>query len=305
MAKSPSDTVLAELQKLGFSDYEIRTYTALLQENPATAYQISKTANIPRANTYSVLESLSRKNAVLKVSQNPGRFIPIPPNALFQKIAEDTHARCTYLEAELSKIDTTNSTEAVWNLEGQAKIDDKVSNIIDEAEKHIWIKAHKSVIDRFVPALKNACQRGVSLLIILFGADHNPFDIVGDVVVLPHEGNGIRMGDADNFFTITTDFSSTLTANTTDLPIAAYTQSRPIVTISESLIRHDLYMAEIFIKFGDQIDQEFGPHLYKIRSKYFSPQQMVKYSHTIAEISDVSIKGKKRSTNKPTTARKS
>lgn len=277
----PSKKILNELQLLGFSDYEVRTYMALLQESPATAYQISKTANIPRANTYSVLESLIHKKAVIKVSVKPARFMPVPPETLFKTIAEETRARCSYLEEELTKIDTTDSSEAVWTVEGRAKVNSKVIEIIEEANRHIWIKAHKSVIEPFIPELKKATKRGVSLLIILFGDDCNPFDIDGDVVVRPHEGNGIRMGDADNYFTITTDFKMALTTSTTDSPLAAFTRCRPVVTMAESLIRHDLYLAEIFLKFGKQIDEKFGPHLYDIRSKYFSAEQMVKYSQTI------------------------
>lgn len=291
----PTNSILNELQLLGFSDYEVRTYTALLKESPATAYQISKTANIPRANTYSVLESLTHKNAVIKVSLNPGRFMPVPPSTLFKKIAEDTYARCTYLEEELTKLDATDSTEAVWTVEGQVKVENKITEIIAQSKRHIWIKAHKNVLEPFVPELKKAAKRGISLLIILFGADHDPFNIKGEVVVLPHEGNGVRMGDADNYFTITTDFKMALTSSFTDGPLAAFTKYRPVVTMAESLIRHDLYMAEIFLKFGKQIEEEFGPHLYKLRSRYFSADQMVKFSQTINALNSI----KKPTSQKP------
>ena len=39
-------TAISKLAKLGFSNYEARAYTALLQDNPLTAYEIAKMANI-------------------------------------------------------------------------------------------------------------------------------------------------------------------------------------------------------------------------------------------------------------------
>jgi sugar-specific transcriptional regulator TrmB len=304
MGEALSNAVNGELKSLGFSDYEIRTYVALLQDNPATAYQISKNANIPRANAYSVLEGLSRKNAVLAVSKNPARFVPVSPDALFQQIARDTQERCSYLEEELSMIDTSDATEAVWNIEGQIKIDKKTKEIISVAKRHVWIKADKVIVERFVNELSDASKRGVSLLIVLFGIDHNPFEFSGDATVLLHEGNGVRMGDADNLFTISTDFETALTANVTGVPTAAYTQSRPVVTISESLIRHDMYMAEIFMKFGKEIDEEFGPHLFKLRSRYFSDQQMIKLSETMSVIPSWSEKPPRRTAKKGKPKRK-
>ena len=279
-------TIKSELMKLGFSDYEVRTYIALLRENPTTAYQISKNANIPRANAYSVLDGLSRKNAVQAVSKEPVRFVPVAPDVLFRQIANETHERCNHLMNHLSQLEPSDNTEAVWNLEGQKKIDAKITEIISSAEMQIWIKADCKIIERYEEELQDAAGRGVSLLIILFGADHDPFEFGSNSVVLLHEGNGVRMGDADNMFTMATDFKTTLTANVMGPPVAAYTQSRPIVTISESLIRHDMYLAEIFTKFGDQIDKEFGPHLYKLRSRYFSDAQMVRFTKTMSEHPD-------------------
>ena len=119
-------TIKSELMKLGFSDYEVRTYIALLRENPTTAYQISKNANIPRANAYSVLDGLSRKNAVQAVSKEPVRFVPVAPDVLFRQIANETHERCNHLMNHLSQLEPSDNTEAVWNLEGQKKIDAKI-----------------------------------------------------------------------------------------------------------------------------------------------------------------------------------
>jgi hypothetical protein len=84
----------------------------------------------------------------------------------------------------------------------------------------------------------------------------------------------VRIGNADNLFTITTDVTTALTAQMVGGVHAAYTRNQAIVTMAESLIRHDMYLAEIFERFGPQIDKAFGPHLESLRRGYFSPSQL-------------------------------
>src|SRR5688572_15290864 len=57
-AKPRANGLLQDLQALGFSDYEARAYMVLLTASPATGYEVSKLASLPRANAYTVLESL-------------------------------------------------------------------------------------------------------------------------------------------------------------------------------------------------------------------------------------------------------
>ena len=45
-------SAILRLTQLGFSEYEARTYTALLKENPLTAYEIAKFSEIPTSKIY-------------------------------------------------------------------------------------------------------------------------------------------------------------------------------------------------------------------------------------------------------------
>ena len=40
-------TAIFKLKQLGFSEYEAKAYTALVNEHPLTAYEISKNTGIP------------------------------------------------------------------------------------------------------------------------------------------------------------------------------------------------------------------------------------------------------------------
>jgi len=78
------------------------------------------------------------------------------------------------------------------------------------------------------------------------------------------------MGTADNLFTISIDRTAMLTAQMDTEVVAAHTRNKPIVNLAQSLVRHDYYMAEIFSRFGLQIEEAFGPHLRDLRLACFS-----------------------------------
>lgn len=278
------DELAVELQRLGFSEYEARTYLALLQSNPATAYEVSKAAGLPRSNTYGALESCTKKGAVQPFSQAPVRYVPIDPRVLLTRIADDTSVHCRQLASRLSRMKSDESRDFVWNLEGEKKVSAKISDMIREAKVHVWIKAHETVLDAHYAELREAAERDVPIMIILFGKDDARFRFGDNVRVYLHEGNGVRVGNADNLFTITTDFKTALTANMHGDVHAAYTRNEAIVTMAESLLRHDMYLAEIFRRFGAQIDTAFGPFLVSLRRQYFSPQQLVSLNKTLEHV---------------------
>ena len=266
--------LVADLQKLGFSDYESRAYIALLGSNPATAYEISKVAGLPRANTYAALESCTEKGAVQPISESPVRYVPVEPAEMLARIARDTAARCERLASQLQKTQSQDGREFVLNIDGEEQVSAKITEMVRAAKVHVWIKAHEDVINAHRADLRAAAARGVRILIILFGSDGRRFQFNKSVRIFLHEGNGVRIGNADNLFTITTDFTTALTAQMYGGVHAAYTRNQAIVTMAESLIRHDMYLAEIFERFGPQIDKAFGPYLQSLRRNYFSPAQV-------------------------------
>ena len=149
--------------------------------------------------------------------------------------------------------------------------------MIAESRHAIWIKAADDVIRRHKAALQKAAARGVALIVVLFGKDADEFRFNDQCRIYVHESDGTRMGSADNLFTIAVDHNKMLTANLEGEVLAAHTSCPPVVTMAQSLIRHDLYIAEIFAKFGKQIDEAFGPYLRDIRMSCFTPEQIASF----------------------------
>lgn len=272
-----STEILSGLRQLGFTDYEARIYVQLLKTSPATAYEIAKAAGVPRANTYATLEALAQRGAVLPVNEEPLRYIAAPPKSLFEAISGQTRALCDDLADRLSKTAANNADYHVWTTHGGIAVQEKIESMIAESRSSIWIKAADDVIRRHKASLKKAAARGVSLIIVLFGPDAEEFTFNKNCRIYVHESDGTRMGTADNLFTIAVDQEKMLTANMVGDVMAAYTSCPPIVTMAHSLIRHDIYIAEIFRRFGAQIDKAFGPYLRDIRLSCFTPEQAASF----------------------------
>ncbi len=264
--------ILQDLTALGFTQHEAKVYVALLRAQPATAYEISKTASIPKVNSYSVLESLSRKQVVRPVSANPVRYVAVAPKILFGRIAAATERRCMRLIEETASLEPEEDETYVWSLEGRDVIDARIEATIDAARSHVWVKGSEDILERFRHSLEGAVSRGVSVLIILFGQNPDRFDFGGDSKVYLHEASGRPIGSSKHIFIVTRDFEESLIADYRTGVQSTHTHNKTVVSVVDTLLRHEVYLAEIFAIFGKDIDAIFGPALSKLRERYFPKQ---------------------------------
>lgn len=286
--------LLPDLLALGFSEYEARAYVALYKLQPATAYEISKLAGLPKANAYTVLESLSKKEAAQPISENPVRYVAVVPSVLFERIANATAKRCAKLIEKIPSVAHADDRGYVWSISGSEAISAKIEALIDGANSHIWIKGAEQNILPYRKALQRAAERGVEVLIILFGTQLEQFQFGGKSRTYLHEGNGIPVGIAHKLVTITVDFEEALVVESEGQQQGAYTRNRPIVNLAESLIRHEVYFAEIFEMFGQPIQKTFGPALIELRRKYLPHAQ----ADALEKLLGLASSGKKGETSK-------
>ncbi|MBN2500501.1 MAG: TrmB family transcriptional regulator, partial [Anaerolineales bacterium] len=82
--------MLKELTTIGFTEYEAKVYLALLAENPANGYQVSKHSGVPRSMVYEALGRLEARGAVLKKEDRRATlYRPVPPDVLLDHYEEE------------------------------------------------------------------------------------------------------------------------------------------------------------------------------------------------------------------------
>jgi sugar-specific transcriptional regulator TrmB len=95
-------SVVEKLLQLGLTEYEAKTYTALLRTHLNTATQASQKSGVPRTRIYQVLESLHRKGWVRIYSGVPLLFGAVEPKIVFEKVKGDYAELLESVEATLN-----------------------------------------------------------------------------------------------------------------------------------------------------------------------------------------------------------
>lgn len=264
--------ILKKFKSIGFTEYEAKVYMQLLRKGPATAYEIAKESGVPRPNTYNALESLTKRGSVLPVNENPRRYVAKDPQNHLTSIGRNTMALCEGLVEKLNQIKEADDAPYVWNVHGEAAMHDKIDSLIEECHTTLWAKASTEVLARHADALRKAAERGVEMLIVVFGDNSDEFRFTEKCHIYLHENNGVRIGTADNMFTMTVDHREALTGTSEGLA-AFYTRNHAMIVMADTLIRHDYYMAKILERFGSEVFGAFGPHLRDLRLNVFSKAQ--------------------------------
>ncbi len=91
-----------DLVPFGFTPTESMVYAALVDCGPSSAYSLSKTTAVARANVYQALNGLVSKGAAKRVSKTPQIFRPTGPASLLAMVAERETAKLDLLEAQIS-----------------------------------------------------------------------------------------------------------------------------------------------------------------------------------------------------------
>jgi HTH-type transcriptional regulator, sugar sensing transcriptional regulator len=166
------DELIERLQALGFSQYEARAYTALLQKSPANGHEVSKTAGIPTSKVYETLERLRQKGAVLVQRSEPTLWAPVPHRDLVARLRGQVEATFSAVEAGLAQLGHEQDTGLTWSLSGRGHVVDSMRAAIDRAGKRLAAVVWDEELGELAAPLRQAVERGVALdLVVHGGAD--------------------------------------------------------------------------------------------------------------------------------------
>jgi predicted transcriptional regulator len=259
----------ASLRELGFTDYEARAYAALAAKQPATAYEIAKVAQLPRANVYAALRNLEGRGAIQPVTENPVRYVLVNPEQFFRRIQRSTAGLCDDVVRSLKRTVKADESAYVWVYRGEDEVHAKLTGMIEDAREHIWLKGPVELIEPYAGLLVEAARRDVSVRLIVFGEEVPGLIAHARIQVVPHEGDGEPHGPpSDLMLTAAADSTGMLIVSYAGTVKASYARDSSIVYVIETLLLHEIYLAEIHQVFGKQLDARFGRKLEKLRRKY-------------------------------------
>jgi sugar-specific transcriptional regulator TrmB len=157
--------VVPALVALGFSLNESRAYAALLQESPATGYEVGVRAQIPRSAVYGVLRRLVKAGAARSIAGSPERFAPAPAEDLLVLLRKRFDASTEQLEEAVRRIDVTPTAPDAFSVRGYQRILEEAERLIRGAQQRIVLSGWPREIEQLTAELKRAAKRRVYTVI--------------------------------------------------------------------------------------------------------------------------------------------
>lgn len=162
------DEIVEKLKEIGLNEYQSKVYIALLKKFPATGYEISKLANIPQSRAYDTLKTLETLHIAIPSNTKPVTYTPIKPRELTKRYKRKIDSTINFLEKKLPDIKEDNYTEPVLSVSGRTKIVDKITEIIKNAQKTIFIALFSQDYKYLETHLLDAYNRGLDVKIVKY-----------------------------------------------------------------------------------------------------------------------------------------
>lgn len=260
------DTAVLKLTKLGFSEYEAKAYTALLKENPLTAYEMAKSSGIPTSKIYEVIKKLENRQAIQAIhGERSKMFIPVSPDELVRNYKSVMEDRLSAVRSELGDIKGGMDTSYTWHIRDYDSLIVRAKRMVDTALETLLLLTWPAEMNALLPSLQGAEDRGVKIAAIHYG----PAKIkVGQTYIHPPEGTIYSQKGARGF-TLVADskeaLNSKIERERTD---AIWSMNGGFVTMAEGYISHDIYQMKTMKRFDPLLREKFGQHYEKMRDVY-------------------------------------
>ena len=266
------DDLLANLQKLGFSQYESRAYVSLLRNPEVTAYELARHSGIPPSKIYEVVERLLAKELVTTVGLGGSpKYVALEPGQAVQRYRRSYDQVLDSLESQLEHLyaGDKGSDAYVWNLVDRQDIETKAVQMLESAQNEIIMAVWSAQIAALEPHLAAADARGVAVAICLYGDEDPGFGVVynhlTDPTVLSDQG-ARRM-------VLVVDRGEALIGYHPDVGevTAVWSANRGFVQMAYDYIRHDIWIVKLGRRFETPINEAYGPTRERLRD-IFHPE---------------------------------
>jgi sugar-specific transcriptional regulator TrmB len=260
--------IAKELQDLGFSEYEARSYIALLSSGQAlSAYEIAKSAGLPTSKIYGVLARLEERELVSIVDgKGKKKFAAMDPDEFFSQFRQDINETIAKVKRGLKRVQGNVPATAIWNFRDYDSFRERCTRIVNNSTQFLLISAWEQELFFLEEALKKAEKRGVRIAVIHFGEPHFQTGVMyphplQDTLYEERGGRGFVMVADSKEAVLATIYEETAVEG-------AFSLNRGFILLAEDYIKHDIYVMKIVYRMGPQLIKKFGPRYRKLRDVF-------------------------------------
>jgi Cd2+/Zn2+-exporting ATPase len=248
--------LLTDLNAIGFTEYEAKVYVALLRDHPATGYQLSKQAGIPRSMVYEALGRLDVRGAVLKTEEAKATlYRPMPPDALLDRLIDERQRRIETLRRELNTLYTARDEGHLWTFSGEEPVLSYAQDMIVNAQREAMLVLTDANLRRLRQIIVDAHARGVEIGALLTGEGHLD---VGDVSYHPPRESQLHKL-ADSLVVVVDEQEVLIASSDPTNYTATVTTNTNMVQIGRQFVWMELFAHRIFSKLGPEALAQLEP----------------------------------------------
>ncbi len=259
-------TAISQLTKLGLSEYEAKAYTALLKENPLTAYEIAKNSSIPTSKVYEVIRKLENRQMMQAIHTKGSKlFIPIPLDEFIENYKNSVDNRLDTVRDELKNIKVGMDTSYTWHIRDYDDLILKTERMLKTAKSTILLSIWPPEMRAISKALGNAEERGIKIAVLHYGA---ATEKIGKIHLHPiedtiYERRGVRG------FTLIVDSIEAVNGRVAGRKTEAiWSMNEGFVIMAEDYVRHDIFFLKTAKRFAPLLQGKFGLRYEKLLDIY-------------------------------------
>jgi sugar-specific transcriptional regulator TrmB len=247
--------LLTALTQIGFTEYEAKVYLALLRENPATGYQISKKSGVPRSMVYEALGRLHIRGAVLETSEGRATlYRPLPPHVLLDRHEENHQRLVDGLREGLEERYTAPDEERVWSISGRKAVLAYATRMLRTAQSEVFLVLTDGDLEALYEEITTACEGGLEVNTLLTGE--------GDLDqgrVVRHPPLESELQGLTNTLLVVVDDSEALIASSNQDTTATITRNPNLVLIARQFVWMELFAQRVYARLGPDLLKHLDP----------------------------------------------
>lgn len=259
------DILIKHLKELGFNSYEAKVYVALLKNNPSTGYEVSKNSGVPQARAYDTLKALETQKIIVSTGGKPQMYMPIKPKEILNRYKNKIETSIDYLEENLPSL-SDDYIEPIVNLRDEKSIKEQIANLIQNAEREIFVEIWDEDFQTYRQKFKDAYDRGVDIKIVGYNNLQSDFGLIYQHGL----GDKIEENLGGRWIVLSVDNEEGMVGTISDKenhPNCVYTKNKGLVFIIKEVAVHDMYLRDVQSKLGKSLEDIYGKDMIILRDK--------------------------------------
>ena len=247
------DSIIGQLQQIGFSQYEAQAYIALLKESPMNGYELAKASGIPRPNIYPVLQKLEERSVIMRIDSTEGaRYAPIEPRELISRLQRNYQRALESAGSALNEVAVNATIEDILNARGYPVLLEHARSVVTSANQRLLVGIWPEEAQNLSDALRQAEERGVQITTLcLKGCDHECHNCQGNIFRYPLAQSG-----ENRWLVLIPDNKEVLAGEITpdQDALAIRTRQSMLVNLTAGYIQNSIALARILEDLGDRFE---------------------------------------------------